>query len=273
MGEPAPVPPSMRKADGWPLSAVETILVGCLTYLMLLISLAAARPHRPGPPDLPDPPARLPVVAALVGAPRPVAVVQRSALAACVTARTVPESYATSPDARQRGAFGPPAVPTGGTGARGSLGPLGLAKVNGELWHRLCGGVGAAGGRPHAPDRRLYVAIDAAVNRRDPNRIISRAEWAAGVVRFIAHDALWDRARLVTRTAPRGTATFAMRVRPGADPLVLRTRLVAPNRSIYLLLPVRSASGWIVPITLRLSCGFQPTFLPASGRASGNSGN
>jgi hypothetical protein len=255
MGEPARVHPSMTKADGWPLSAVETILVGSLTYLMLLISLAAARPHRS------DPPTRAPVIATLVGASRPVAVPQRQVLAACITPRTVPESYATASGVRQRRAFGPPVEPTGAPG------PTAVAEVNGELWHRLCGGVGPAGGRRHGPDRRLYVAIDAAVNRRDPNRVISRAEWAAGVTGFIARDALWDRARLVVRTAPRGTVTFAMRVRPGADPLVVRTRLAAPNRSSYLLLPVRSARGPIVPVMLRLSCGFQPTFLPATSRA------
>ena len=49
-----------------------------------------------------------------------------------------------------------------------------------------------------------------------------------------------------------------MRVRPGADPLVLRTRLSRPTTSRFLVLPVRSAGGAAVTLTLRLSCGFQP---------------
>jgi len=255
MGEPGRVHPSMTKADGWPLSAVETMLAGSLAYLVLLISLAVAR-H-----PVPAGSARTPVVATLLGAPRPVAVVQRQALTTCVTARTVPESYAAAPGVRQRLAFGPPVQATG---------PNAAAEVNGELWHRLCGGVGMAGGRPHRPDRRLYVAIDAVVNRRDPNRVVSQAEWAAGVARFIVHDALWDRARLVTRTAPRGAVTFGMGVRPGADPLVVRTRLAAANRSSYLVLPVRDAGGRVVTLTLRLPCGFQPTFIPAATRPAGS---
>jgi hypothetical protein len=167
----------------------------------------------------------------------------------CVTARTVPESYATAPEARRRLAFGPPVEVAG---------PVSVAEVNGELWRRLCGGVAVPGGPPHGPDRRLYVALDAVVNGRDPNRAISRAEWAAGVDRFIARDARWDRARIVTRTLPPGTVTFAMRVRPGADPLVVRTTLTAATTSRHLELPVRRTDGRTATLTLRLPCGFQP---------------
>src|SRR5438876_7392947 len=43
MSEPAGVHPSMRKADVWPLSPVETVLLAILAYLVLLISLVGAR--------------------------------------------------------------------------------------------------------------------------------------------------------------------------------------------------------------------------------------
>jgi hypothetical protein len=238
----------MAKADGWPLSTAETILGATLAYLVLLIGLAVARPG----------PVRAAVtapfrVAALLDTPRPVAAVRREGLAAvsCVSGHTAPQSYAGQPGV-QRLAFGPPVEPTG---------PLTVAEINGELWHRLCGGIGTPGGRSHGPDRRLYVAIDAAVNGRDPNRAVSRSAWAAGVDRFIAHDALWDRARVVTLTARSGTTTFGMRVRPGGDPLVLRTNLAEPATGRYLALPVRSAGGPIVTVILRLPCGFQPVFV------------
>jgi hypothetical protein len=105
------------------------------------------------------------------------------------------------------------------------------------------------------------------VNGRNPNRAISRADWAAGVDRFIARDAMWDRARVLSLTPPPGTTTFGMRVRPGADPLVVRTRFAVPAAGRYLVLPVRSAGGRVVTITLRLPCGFQPVFLPAGALA------
>jgi hypothetical protein len=39
---------------------------------------------------------------------------------------------------------------------------------------------------------------------------------------------------------------------------VLRTRLKRTDTGRYLLLPVRSASGRVVTLMLRLRCGFQP---------------
>jgi hypothetical protein len=244
MGEPGEVHPSLRQAEVWPLSAVETVLVVTFAYLLLLIGLVAARHGRQDDPVQPR-------VVAMINAVRPVAVEQHHAQAPCVTAGTVPQSYADDPGVREPMAFGPPVEPNG---------PLSTAEVNGELWHRLCGGIGTPGGLFHGPDRRLYVAIDAAVNGRDPNRVISHAEWAAGVARFISHDALWEQAKVVTKTVPRGTRTFGMQVRPNADPLVVRTALAAGHTSRYLVLPVRSTSGFIVAVTLRLPCGFQPIF-------------
>jgi hypothetical protein len=243
MGEPGRVHPSMTKADTWPLSAVETVLLATLCYIVLLIGLAGARDRTRPDPVSPAP------LAALADTTRPVAAVRHAGLAGCVAARTVPQSYATAPGVRQPLAFGPPVEPAG---------PLTAAEVNGQLWLRLCGGIAAPGGPAHPPDRRLYVAIDAAVNGGDPNRPISQSEWAAGVERFITHDAIWDRARVVAANVPAGTATFGMRVRRGADPLVVRTRLTTGNTSRYLVLPVRSRTGLIVVVTLRLPCGFQP---------------
>jgi hypothetical protein len=245
MSEPAGVHPSMVKADLWPLSAVETVLLVSLVYLALLIGLAGTRfGGRPAAAQAAPAPA-------LAAAPRPVALRQQLVLASCVTARTVPQSYAGERGVQQPLAFGPPVEPAG---------PLTVAEINGELIHRLCGGVGTPGGPYHGPDRRLYVALDAAVNGRDPNRRISRAEWSAGVDRLITRDGLWPQARVVTRVVPAGTATFGMRVRPGADPLVLRTRLAARQTSRFLVLPVRSSNGRTVTLTLRLQCGFQPVW-------------
>ena len=61
--------------------------------------------------------------------------------------------------------------------------------VNGALIQRICGGIPEPGLPYHPPDRRLFVALDAVVNGRDPNRAVSRAEWAAGVDGFITGDA------------------------------------------------------------------------------------
>jgi len=240
----------MAKADGWPMSSAETVLAGALAYILLLIGGAVARPGR-----LPAAAAAAPArVAALAALPRPVAKVQRQAVTvvSCVGSRTEPQSYASSPGVQQRLAFGPPVEPTG---------PLTVPEINGELWHRLCGGIGFAGGRFHGPDRRLFVGTDAAVKGRHHTRRHSRDDWAAGADQSIAHEAVWERARVVTLTPPPGTTTLGMRVRPGADPLVIRTSLAETATGRYLVLPVRSARGLIVTLTLRLPCGFQPVFL------------
>lgn len=245
MTDPVGVHPSMAKSDLWPVSPAETALLATFAYLVLLIGLAGARL---GGPDAPPP--TVPVLANLVASTRPEAVPLRLAAASCVTERTVPRSYAGAPGVEQRLAFGPPVEPTR---------PLGVAEVNGVLIQRLCGGAATPGGHYQGPDRRLYVAIDAAVNGRDPNRPITRSAWRTGVDRFVVHDALWSQAKVVTARAPRGTVTFGMRPRPDADPLVLRTRLAAASVSRYLVLPVRNAGGLVVTVTLRLACGFQPT--------------
>jgi len=246
--EPGGVHPSMAKADVWPLSSVETVLLAVLAYLVLLIGLAGARAggRGAGAPAFRDA-----SVLAIAGATRPVSAEQRVAVATCVSPRTVPAVYAASPGAVEPLAFGPPVEPSG---------PRRVAEINGTLIQRLCGGVPAPGRPRSAPDRRLFVALDAVVNGRDPNRVVSREEWAAGVDRLITRDARWEQARVVTRTVPRGTGTYGMRVRPGADPLVVRTRLKAPTASRYLVLPVRGATGRVVTLTLRLLCGFQPVF-------------
>lgn len=174
----------------------------------------------------------------------------------CVGARTVPYSNATAPGIVEPLAFGPPVEPSG---------PLSAAAVNGVLIQRLCGGPATPGGAVRAPDRRLFAAIDAAVNGRDPNRPLTRAQWAAGVDRFVIRDGLFVDARVVTRTVPAGTPTYGMKVvsrAPGADPVVVRTRMARADTSRYLLLPVRSATGRVVTLTLRLRCGFQPLLRP-----------
>jgi hypothetical protein len=280
-----------------PWTPVEAGLLLTLAYVLLLISLAASRLARidvparpaasaaaatdltvldlrarlvaetrtapdattptatPGPaPALPPPAAR-----AAVPPPDPVGVPAPAAAApglvpTCVGPRTAPRSYAGGPGVEAPFAFGPPVEPGG---------PRMVETVNGTLIQRLCGGIADAGQAARPPDRRLFVALDAVVNGRDPNRVISRAAWAAGVDDFITRQAQWTRARIVTRDAPVGTRTYAMRIRPGADPLVEPTRLLAPTRSRYLVLPVHRAAGGETVLMLRLACGFQPTFPPA----------
>ena len=130
------------------------------------------------------------------------------------------------------------------------------------LIQRLCGGPETAGGPVRAPDRRLFAAIDAAVNGTDPNRSLTQAQWAAGVDEFITRDGRFVDARVETRTYRAGTPTFGMRPQGGADPLVIRTRLAHDDTNRYLLLPVRAHDGRVVTLTLRLRCGFQPVFQP-----------
>ena len=173
--------------------------------------------------------------------------------ASCVGPGTVPRSYAGEPGVEAPLAFGPPVERDG---------VRTVEAVNGTLIQRLCGGPPDPGRPYRPPDRRLFVALDAVINGRDPNRALSRAQWAAGVDAFVTRDARWTRARIVTRDSPAGTRTYAMRTRPGADPLVEATRLAVPTRSRYLVLPVRRADGGETVLTLRLACGFQPTFLP-----------
>jgi hypothetical protein len=230
-----------------PLSAAEAALAATLAYLLLLISLAAARlaDQRDRPADRP---LRIVADLAAVGDAPPLA--GFAAPASCVTGRSY--SYAKAKGITERLAFGPPVEPAG---------PLSAAAVNGVLIQRLCGGPESPGGPVRAPDRRLWTAIEAAVNGTDPNRSVSRAAWAAGVDRFITADGQFVRARVVTRTTPAGTGTYGMRVRPGdADPYVLRTRLLHADTSRYLVLPVRARDGRLVTLTLRLRCGFQPVF-------------
>lgn len=236
----------MARARARPLSTAEAVLVATLGYLVLLIALTGARIAREG---------EQPVAEVLAVAPvarlRPVAA--RTALAAtCVGPGTVSYSYAAAPGVVEPLAFGPPVEPAG---------PLSVAAVNGVLIQRLCGGPTAPGGPVRGPDRRLFAALDAVVNDRDPNRPLTRAQWAAGVDRLVIRDGLFVDARVETRTVAAGTPTFGMKVvsrEPGVDPVVIRTRMARADTSRYLLLPVRSASGRVVTLTLRLRCGFQP---------------
>lgn len=238
----------MAQSRARPLSRVEAALAGTFAYLLLLIALVATRlgAGAGAPPTL---------ALRTVAEDRSLAVAPLAGFAAaasCVGARTVPYAYAESPASTEPLAFGPPVEPAG---------PLSAAAVNGVLIQRLCGGPETAGGPVRAPDRRLFAAIDAAVNGTDPNRQLTRAQWAAGVDRLVTRDGRFVRARVVTRTTRAGTGTYGMQVRGGAaDPLVLRTRLLRDDTSRYLLLPVRARDGREVTLTLRLRCGFQPVF-------------
>jgi hypothetical protein len=232
-----------------PLSRAEAAMAGLLAYLILLISLAGTRL---GGPDPADPAQRLRLVTETRAEQALVEPIGRFApVASCVGPRTVPYAQAAAPGITESLAFGPPAE-----GSR----PLSTAAVNGVLIQRLCGGPEAPGGPVRAPDRRLFAAIDAAVNGTDPNRPLTRAQWAAGVDRLITRDGRFVDARVETRTVHAGTGTYGMRPRPGADPLVIRTRLAHDDTSRYLLLPVRARDGHLVTLTLRLRCGFQPVF-------------
>jgi hypothetical protein len=232
-----------------PLSRAEAAMATLLAYLMLLISLAAARLF--GAPE-PGGTAFRPVAESRpVLAPAVVPLERFVAAASCVGPRTVPYPYAAAPGITENLAFGPP-VEQGG--------PLSTAAVNGVLIQRLCGGPETPGGPVRPPDRRLYAAIDAAVNGTDPNRPLTRAQWAAGVDRLISRDGRFVDAAVETRTVRGGTATYGMRVRAGADPLVIRTRLAHDDRNRYLILPVRARDGRVVTLSLRLRCGFQPVF-------------
>jgi hypothetical protein len=234
-----------------PLSRAEAAMVTVLAYLMLLISLAAARlfgVHEPAVRTVLRPVAETRAASVPVAAPA-----RFVAAATCVGPRTVPYSYAAAPGVVEPLAFGPPVEPAG------ALSP---AAINGVLIQRLCGGPERPGGPVRPPDRRLFAAIDAAVNGTDPNRSLTRAQWAAGVDAFISRDGRFVDAAVETRTFRAGTGTFGMRPRAGADPLVIRTRLAHDDTNRYLVLPVRAHDGRLVTVTLRLRCGFQPVFRP-----------
>lgn len=233
-----------------PLSTAEAAMVTLLAYLILLISLVAARLFGVQGPTV----AALRPVAETRAATTSAPVHQLNRLVAestCVGPHTVPYSYASAPGVTQPLAFGPPVEPSG---------QLSPAAVNGVLIQRLCGGPETAGGPVRAPDRRLFAAIDAAVNGTDPNRTLTQAQWATGVNQFVTHDGRFVDARVETRTYPAGTATFGMRTRAGQDPLVIRTRLAHGDTNRFLLLPVRAHDGRVVTLSLRLLCGFQPVF-------------
>jgi hypothetical protein len=235
-----------------PLSTAEAAMVTLLAYLILLISLVAARLFGTHEPTV----QALRPVAETRAATAVAAVAPLNRLAAeatCVGPHTVPYSYASAPGVVEPLAFGPPVEPSG---------QLSTAAVNGVIIQRLCGGPETAGGPVRAPDRRLFAAIDAAVNGTDPNRSLTQAQWAAGVDEFITRDGRFVDARVETRTYRAGTPTFGMRPQGGADPLVIRTRLAHDDTNRYLLLPVRAHDGRVVTLTLRLRCGFQPVFQP-----------
>jgi hypothetical protein len=236
----------MARARARPLSTAEAVLVATLGYLVLLIALTGARIARES-----EEPVTEVLAVARVAQVRPVAA-RTAPSPTCVGRGTVPYSYAAAPGVVEPLAFGPPAEPAG---------PLSVAAVNGVLIQRLCGGPTAPGGPVRGPDRRLFAALDAVVNGRDPNRPLTQAQWAAGVDRLVIRDGLFVDARVETRAVAAGTATFGMKVvsrQPGVDPVVIRTRMARADTSRYLLLPVRSASGRVVTLTLRLRCGFQP---------------
>ncbi|HEY6747139.1 MAG TPA: hypothetical protein VI357_15655 [Mycobacteriales bacterium] len=236
----------MEPSRARPLSRAEAFLAALLAYLILLISLAGTRLGGS------DPTPRLRVVAdSRSGAVRVEPIGRLVPGPSCVGPETVPYSYAAAPGLTEPLAFGPP--------VEGSQ-PLSAAAVNGVLIQRLCGGPVEPGGPVQAPDRRLFAAIDAAVNGGDPNRELSRARWAAGVDRLITRDGQFVSARVETRTVRAGTATYGMAPRPGADPRVIATRMAHEDTSRYLLLPVRNRAGQVVTLTLRLRCGFQPVF-------------
>jgi len=231
-----------------PLSTAEAVLGATFAYLVLLIALTGARIGREGGEPVLDVP-----VVAKVAQVSPVSATTARATS-CVGPQTVSYANAAAPGVVEPLAFGPPVEPAG---------PRSAAAVNGVLIQRLCGGPTAPGGAARGPDRRLFAAIDAAVNGRDPNRPLTRAQWAAGVDRLVIRDGLFVDARVETRTVAAGTPTFGMRVvsrDPSTDPVVIRTRLAHPDTSRYLVLPVRSASGKVVTVVLRLRCGFQPVF-------------
>jgi hypothetical protein len=240
----------MAQSRARPLSAAETALAVLLAYLVLLISLAAARLAAQDA-GLPTPPLRIVAqVSALTGTVAPLA--PFSAAPSCVGPRTISYDYARSPGITESLAFGPAVEPAG---------PQSAAAVNGVLIQRLCGGPESPGGPVRAPDRRLFAAIDAAVNGTNPNRQLTRAQWAAGVDRLVTRDGRFVQSRVVTRTTRAGTGTYGMRVRAGdADPLVISTHLAHDDTSRYLVLPVKARDGRVVTLTLRLRCGFQPVF-------------
>jgi len=228
-----------------PLSRAEAFLAALLAYLILLISLAGTRLAGGS-----DPVPRLRVVAdSRSAAVEPIG--RFVAAPSCVGPNTAPYVYAAAPGITESLAFGPPVE-----GAQA----LSAAAVNGVLIQRLCGGPVTPGGPVRAPDRRLFAAIDAAVNGTDPNRRPSRAEWAAGVDRLVTRDGQFVNSRVETRTVRAGAGTYGMRPRPGADPTVVLTRMAHDDTSRYLLLPVRNRAGQVVTLTLRLRCGFQPVF-------------
>lgn len=227
-------------------------MAAAFAYLVLLCSLAGARIARD--PDEPEP--TLPVLRivadsrAITGAAAPDPITQFAVAPTCVGPETVSFAHADAPDLKERLAFGPPVEPAG---------PLSAAAINGVLITRLCGGAETPGGPVRGPDRRLYAAIDAAVNGTDPNRELSWQEWASGVNRFITRDGQFLRSRVVTRTTLARTPTWGMQARPGgADPAVIKTHLVREDTSRYLILPVKARDGRTVTLTLRLRCGFQP---------------
>ena len=226
-------------------------MAATFAYLVLLISLAGARIAREREEPAPLPVLRVVTDArAVTGGAAPDPIDQLAPAPTCVGPTTRSYAYAKTPGLAERLAFGPPVEPTG---------PLSPAAINGVLITRLCGGVETPGGPVRAPDRRLFAAIDAAVNGTDPNRQLSWQEWAAGVNRFITRDGQFVRSRVVTRTTLASAPTWGMRARAGqADPVVVKTRLVRQDTSRYLLLPVRTARGGVVTLTLRLRCGFQP---------------
>ena len=236
-----------------PLSTAEAAMVTLLAYLILLISLVAARLSGVHQPTVQQ--ALRPVAETRAATPA-AAVVPLNRLAAeatCVGPHTVPYSYASAPGVTEPLAFGPPVDRPGSCRRQ----PSTVCSSNGCAAARE-----PVGGPVRAPDRRLFAAIDAAVNGTDPNRSLTQAQWASGVDEFITRDGRFVDARVETRTYQAGTPTFGMRPRAGADPLVIRTRLAHDDTNRYLLLPVRAHDGRLVTVMLRLRCGFQPVFPP-----------
>lgn len=228
----------MARSRARSLTAAEAVLIAAFAYVVLLITLTGARIGREPDRGVEPQPGAMTIVQ--VADSRPAAAL-RLAQSECVTKRTVPTFYAAAPGVVEPLAFGPPVQVDG---------PVAAGKAVDELIRRVC----------YRPDPRLFAALDAAVNGRDPNRRLSPTEWAEGTKAFVTEIGQVGEPQVVTRTARLRTPTYGMQVRRGADPLVLRTRLARQDTSRYLVLPMRSARGPAVTLTLRLRCGFQPIF-------------
>jgi hypothetical protein len=161
----------------------------------------------------------------------------------CIGPHEVPFFYAALQDKENPWSFGPTAEP---------YGHRSLRQLKSELTDRLCGTPNRGG------DRRLYVALYAAILGGDPNIHISHKQWERGVPKLLQMFDWGNGSHVRTESGSRATMAMEPRGRKRDPKVHAASNFMRDDR--VLRLAVNGPDSVPNRIDLRLRCGFQPVF-------------